>query len=760
MSSSATAISAKLKESLEKIQKKYGKESIMIYGDEPKENVEVISTGVPSLNRALGIGGLPCGRVIEIYGQEAAGKSTVALQIVAEAQKDESKVVAYVDTEHCLSAGSLIYNPTHKRNYTSKELFDIGEVFDVLSYNGDGTFSVRQASIKYNGRKQLFLLTLQNGITLKLTGNHKVLTQRGYVRVDSLTDTDKLYTPKTDLQNVVSESESDIEDFSILEDYFLLGFYHGDGTYFNGSSTPYISNVDEGTLQYIDKISRRHGCEISQVGKYSWTIKASQDVTHSHSDDILSDFNSGYTLKELSDKYTLGIGTVKTSLFKKGVSSSYNFRTHASSLRNKARNKYTYYKKSREYINPNKLSVFLRSFSESHIPHNEIRLPSGLTINQLRYYIAGYITADGTVIDVNKQRKAYVGISSKSLLMLKDIQSSLMLFGITSSIYPQTVRGFVTYNLAIRGVENLKLLYTNFPLISYKKTRLENVIDTINICNRSVITSNKLEMTIQSIQPCEIDDTYDISVHTYDYNHQNFLCENIIIHNSLNPDYAEKLGVNMDTLLFSQPTSGEEALDIVMQLAESGEVSLVVLDSIAALVTKAELNGELTDSHVAQVPRLMSIMLKQLIGIANKSKCAIVFINQLRANIGGYGYAPADKPTGGKSLPFYASVRLDVRRVGAVKGSGEEIVGQKVKIKVVKNKLAAPHKEAEVDLIFGEGFSKESDLLDIAIDKKIFEKKGAWFYYNGNSFAQGREAARKALKDEDFYSEIEELINE
>lgn len=227
---------------------------------------------------------------------------------------------------------------------------------------------------------------------------------------------------------------------------------------------------------------------------------------------------------------------------------------------------------------------------------------------------------------------------------------------------------------------------------------------------------------------------------------------------ALDSSYAEVIGVDMNNLLFSQPLSGEEGLEIVLQLAESGEVSLIVIDSVAALVTKAELDGDLIDAQVAQVPRLLSKTLKKLIGAASNNKCTVVFINQLRAVIGGYGNGPTSKPSGGMALPYYASVRLDVRRIGAVKGSGEDIVGQKVKIKVTKNKLSAPHKEIETDLIFGEGFSKESDLLDLAIDQKIIEKKGGWFSYAGTNFAQGRDNARKALKDAKFYDEIKELV--
>lgn len=231
------------------------------------------------------------------------------------------------------------------------------------------------------------------------------------------------------------------------------------------------------------------------------------------------------------------------------------------------------------------------------------------------------------------------------------------------------------------------------------------------------------------------------------------------VEHALDPDYAELLGVDMNNLLLSQPDSGEIALEIVEQLVRSGEVKLIIIDSVAALTTQAELNGEMSDSTVAGIPRLLSKALRKIVGITHKTKCTVVFINQMRANIGAYGNAPTEITTGGKALRYYTSIRLDIRRIGAVKGSGDEVVGQKTRIKVIKNKLAAPHKEATVDLIYGEGFSKESDLLDIAIEKGVIEKKGAWFSYNDKNFAQGREGARKALKEKAFYDEIYGKLN-
>lgn len=233
------------------------------------------------------------------------------------------------------------------------------------------------------------------------------------------------------------------------------------------------------------------------------------------------------------------------------------------------------------------------------------------------------------------------------------------------------------------------------------------------------------------------------------------------LENALDPIYAINIGVDMDNILISQPDCAEDALEIIETLVRSGKVDLIVLDSVAALATKAEIDGEMGDMHVAAVPRLMSRALKKLIHIMTINKCMVIFINQLRANIGAYGNAPTELTPGGKALKFYSSIRLDIRRVGALKvgtGKDEKFIGNQTRVKVAKNKCAPPLKQADFEIIYGEGISKESDLLDIAISKGIIEVKGAWFSYNGANIAQGRDNARKLLKNPTLYDEINDKV--
>jgi recombination protein RecA len=214
---------------------------------------------------------------------------------------------------------------------------------------------------------------------------------------------------------------------------------------------------------------------------------------------------------------------------------------------------------------------------------------------------------------------------------------------------------------------------------------------------------------------------------------------------ALDPLYASKLGINIDELLLSQPDTGEQALEIAEALVRSGAVDIIVVDSVAALVPKAEIEGEMGDSHVGLQARLMSQALRKLSGAINKSKVIAIFINQLREKVGVMFGNPETTP-GGRALKFYSTIRLDIRRIESVK-QGNDIVGNRTRIKVVKNKVAPPFKQCEVDIMYGEGVSKEGSIVDIGAEMDIVQKSGAWFSYSGDRLGQGRENAKQFLKD-------------
>ena len=226
---------------------------------------------------------------------------------------------------------------------------------------------------------------------------------------------------------------------------------------------------------------------------------------------------------------------------------------------------------------------------------------------------------------------------------------------------------------------------------------------------------------------------------------------------ALDPVYAKKLGVDIDNLIVSQPDTGEQALEITESLIRSGALDVIVVDSVAALVPKAEIDGDMGDSHMGLQARLMSQALRKLAGAINKSKTVLIFINQLREKI-GVMFGNPETTTGGRALKFYASVRMDIRKVENIKQDGQ-VIGNRVRVKVIKNKVAPPFREAEFDIVYGEGISKAGNILDMAVNMDIIEKSGSWFSYDGNRIGQGRENVKKYLKENpEILADVEQKV--
>ncbi|MDO4299541.1 MAG: recombinase RecA [Lachnospiraceae bacterium] len=228
---------------------------------------------------------------------------------------------------------------------------------------------------------------------------------------------------------------------------------------------------------------------------------------------------------------------------------------------------------------------------------------------------------------------------------------------------------------------------------------------------------------------------------------------------ALDPVYAKNIGVDIDNLYISQPDNGEQALEITETMVRSGAIDIIIVDSVAALVPKAEIEGDMGDSHVGLHARLMSQALRKLTGITSKSNCTVIFINQLREKV-GVMFGNPETTTGGRALKFYSSIRLDVRRIESLKQSGE-VIGNRTRVKVVKNKIAPPFKEAEFDIMFGKGISREGDILDLAANRNIINKSGAWYAYEGNKIGQGRENAKQYLREHpEVMEEVDRKVRE
>jgi recombination protein RecA len=228
---------------------------------------------------------------------------------------------------------------------------------------------------------------------------------------------------------------------------------------------------------------------------------------------------------------------------------------------------------------------------------------------------------------------------------------------------------------------------------------------------------------------------------------------------ALDPEYAKKLGVDIDNLFIAQPDSGEQALEICDQLVRSGALDIIVIDSVAALVPKAEIDGEMGDSHVGLQARLMSQALRKMTGTISKTNTCLVFINQIRMKI-GVMFGNPETTTGGNALKFYASVRLDIRRTGSIK-KGDEVIGSETKVKIVKNKVAPPFKTAEFDILYGEGISREGEIVDLGVANQVLDKSGAWYAYRGEKIGQGKDNAREFLRENpELAREIENKVRE
>lgn len=738
----------KIVQAYEKMSK--GEGQIMVLGDDAEiKDVPVIPSGVFSLDRILGVGGYPQGRIIEISGLESSGKTTLTLQAIASAQK-HGGICAFVDAEHCLKEGTLVYDADSFSYRPIEELYLEGKTFSVLSVSKDKSLIKQKAKVKKEGKRKVFNIKTKYGRSIFLTDNHKVLTLEGYKLVSELSLDDVLLTPSSfDSNTVEPYSEKDVsEDLSL---YRLLGLHLGDGS----CDTTDISNVDSDVISDIKAIVTNLKCSVTKNGNYNWRIKQNfkKKKYNIEKEELERLIKDGYILSEMAIFFGCSKSTIVSRLKEYGIYDKVNWRVQASSVRNKKRKIVEFNNDSSVFENSikNDVYLFLNKFECFSKNSKDRSIPINLRKEELAQVLAGYFLADGTVVDSDNQKRCHASISTSSRRLALDIQSSLLRFGIFSSLSSSKKEDYdLNYRIAINGVSNFSKFLYNIPIYGYKKDRMLKAISSSSKSydRKKYYSDFFVEAPILHINEEEGEfQTYDVSVCNLDFFEQNFIAEGLVVHNSLDTSYAAKLGVDFNKLLLSQPDSGEAALTTVENLAELlGPGDIIVVDSVAALTPKAELDGEMGDSQIGLQARLMSKAMRKLTGIISKNSVTLIFINQIRQKI-GISFGSNETTPGGNALKFYASIRLDIRKIGQIKNSNGDIIGSKTRIKAIKNKVAPPFRQVEVDLRFGEGIPRVNDILDLAIAEGLVQKSGAWFSMNDTNIGQGKEKTIEYLKE-------------
>lgn len=729
-----------------------GSPSVNYIGNQEIEMLERFSSGSTDLDAILG-GGWPIGRICEIYGGESVGKSTLMLHAIAEfQQKYPEKDVAFVDSEFCLAKGSLVYDADNM-SYTPVEDM-LNKEISVISLDKTNKIIKQRAIIKSTGRKKYYKIKCQHGFELNLTGNHKVLTGRGYVEVDKLSTTDIVYSPSILPSIKNNEQNNDL--------YRILGYHIGDGT--RGRTE--IATIDEKIVCEIKNIIGKYDCVSKFNGKVI-NIKKKDTKFYKITKEFVKQKieKECLTLQEIANEIGCTSGTLRERIDELGL--SYNYKKLAALQRVKRpiaprslTNNYTGGGGLK-----NNIFNFLSKFDSFNLNSQNRRLPKCLTEKQLQEVLAGMFMSDGTVIDSDKKKRCKVSYSTTSKILALDLQAALLRFGVFSWISKgkkkrkDSEEFYRTgYTVNITSHKDVDAFNENVKLISYKKDRIEKALKSVKkIQDRKNYQDGLIVHKIDEIIECEQEDTYDVSVNNMNFYEQNFLCDGIFIHNCMEPHYAKKLGVDVDNLIICQPESGELAFDVIDSLIEEG-IKLIIVDSVAALTPKAELEKDAGEVTVGSQARLMSVQLRKIISKAKLNNVCVLFTNQIRDKIGVMGWGEKTTTPGGQALKFYASIRVALARLGSEK-DGDESVGNRVKATTKKNKTCAPFKSSEFLIMFGEGIDNDAGIFEKAVELKVIAKAGAWFNYGETRIGQGKKASLEFVKNSpDMLKEIAEKV--
>jgi recombination protein RecA len=743
---------------LAQIERQFGRGAIMRLGDDTRAAVEVIPTGSISLDVALGVGGFPRGRIVEIYGPESSGKCLTA--------------DTYVWSDRGLETIAEIFARAGMKDSCTSRVTDVSDL-GIRLLNEQGELE-GVAALTHNNRKPVLRLQLRSGRTIKVTHNHplRVMSERGMV---VWRQADQIAVGDTVISALYGAIEASAGDGLSEDEAVFLGYLVAEGTLSSPNAVhftnwdPEVSGeytrVTEGLFgvrvkNYYNKEFHVHSKAFRQLlaDKYGLDyVKADgkkvpaciRAAGHKAQRAFLSALFEGDGW--IDPTSTIGLGTASEELARQVQLLLYGLGIPAT-VSSKYNPKYERYYWT-VTINPAVAHRFLaeigfrsarrRAQVEAHFRKSP-RDPQFENIPNLAGLIkdlrdncgSGDREFDRLAGDLFR-KDMNLACSRQRLLEIVDwFDRHAPQFGANAA----AVVHYLRYLAEAR--------YTYEEVVAVEDAGLEPTFDVVMPRTHSFIAngilSHNTSLALHAIANAQ---------------KAGGIAAFIDAEHALDPEYAKKLGVDIDALLVSQPDTGEQALEIADMLIRSSAIDIIVIDSVAALVPKAEIEGEMGDSHVGLQARLMSQALRKIAGALNQTKTTAIFINQLREKIGVLFGSP-ETTTGGKALKFYATIRLDIRRIETLK-DGTDAVGNRTRVKVVKNKVSPPFKVAEFDILYGIGISREGSLIDLGVEQSIVRKSGAWYTYEGDQLGQGKENARNFLRDNpDLANEIEKKIKE
>ncbi len=746
-----------LEAALAQIERQFGKGSVMRLGDEARLPIEVIPTGSIGLDVALGIGGFPRGRIVEIYGPESSGKCLTA--------------DTYVWTDRGLETIAEIFERAGMKASCTSRVTDVSEL-DIRLVNERGELESVTA-LTHNNRKPVLRLRLRSGRTVSVTHNHplRVVSERGFI---VWREAGRIQQGDTLVSALFGAVEAAGGDGLSEDEAIVLGYLVAEGTLCYDYSIRFTNWDPEVSGEYTRLMEALFGVQVRSYYGKEFAVQG-KDIRERFAREYGLDYAkaagkkipacvraAGHKAQRaflsalfegdgwIDPSSTIGLGTASEELARQVQLMLYGLGIPAT-VSSKYNAKY-----ERDYwsviVNPAVVERFLsvvgfrsarrraqveKNFRVSsrdpqfeNIPHI-----SGL-LRDLRDDCGGDREFDRIAGDLFRQD---MDLSCSRRRLAKIVEWCDR----RQDQFSAGARTIVHY---LRILQELP--YTYEEVVAVEDAGLQPTFDVMLPHTHSFLANGVLSHNTT------------VALHVVaNAQKAGGIAAFIDAEHALDPDYAKKLGVDTDALLVSQPDTGEQALEITDMLVRSGAVDIVVIDSVAALVPRAEIEGEMGDSHVGLQARLMSQALRKLAGALNQTKTTAVFINQLREKIGVMFGSP-ETTTGGKALKFYASVRLDVRRIETLK-DGTEPVGNRTRVKVVKNKVSPPFKVAEFDILYGIGISREGSLVDIGVEQAIVRKSGAWYTYEGDQLGQGKENARNFLRENpDLANEIEKKIKE